>query len=77
MIMVSNLHPWEVFFSILEFESGPFLKFMALWHSLYAEWVGDTSIEYILAKSVFFGAFEEIDDGISPTAGNSQAYTCS
>lgn len=46
-------------------------------HLIYADWVGDTCIEYIFTKRAFFGAFGEIDDAIFPTAGNSEAYTYS
>ena len=50
---------------------------MASLHLIYADWVGDNWIEYIFAKRALFGAFEEMDDAISPTAGNTQAYTYS
>ena len=46
-------------------------------HLIYADWVSDNWIEYVFAQRAFFGAFEEMDDAISPTTGNSQAYTYS
>ena len=50
---------------------------MASQHLIYADWVSDNWIEYIFAQRAFFGAFEEMNDAISPTTGNSQAYTYS
>ena len=46
-------------------------------HLTYADWVSDNWIEYIFAKRPLFGVLEEMDDAISQTAGNTQAYTYS
>ena len=77
MITVPYLTAREVDFVFEGIQFGNCWNSMVSLHLIYADWVSHSWIEYIFAQRAFFGAFEEMDDAISPTTGKTQAYTYS